>query len=44
MEQKLSYYFEGVEDPRVVGRCDHLLADILIVAVCTYVTGGTDGW
>jgi predicted transposase YbfD/YdcC len=42
MEQKLSYYFEGVKDPRVVGRCDHLLSDILIVAVCTYITGGTD--
>ena len=42
MEQKLSYYFEGVEDPRVVGRCDHLLSDILIISVCTYVTGGTD--
>jgi len=42
MEQKLSFYFKSVKDPRVVGRCDHLLIDILIVAICTYVTGGTD--
>jgi len=42
MEQKISFYFEGVEDPRVVGRCDHLLSDILIIAICTYITGGTD--
>jgi predicted transposase YbfD/YdcC len=42
MEQKISYYFEGIKDHRVTGRCDHLLSDILIVAICTYLTGGTD--
>jgi predicted transposase YbfD/YdcC len=42
MEQKISFYFKEVKDPRVVGRCDHLLSDILIVAICTYITGGTD--
>jgi hypothetical protein len=42
MEQNLSNYFESVIDPRVVGRCEHLLSDILIIAVCTYVTGGSD--
>jgi len=42
MDQKLSHYFECVKDPRVVGRCDHLLSDLLIVALCTYITGGTD--
>jgi len=42
MEQKISFYFEGVKDPRVVGRCDHLLSDILIIAICTCITGGTD--
>ena len=42
MEHPLSYYFKGVKDPRVVGRCDHLLTDILIVSICTYITGGTD--
>jgi predicted transposase YbfD/YdcC len=42
MEQKISFYFEGVKDPRVEGRCDHRLSDILIIAICTYITGGTD--
>lgn len=42
MEKELLHYFEQVEDPRVIGRCSHLLSDILVVAVCTYLTGGTD--
>jgi predicted transposase YbfD/YdcC len=42
MEQKLSFYFKEVKDPRVTGRCDHLLSDILIIAICTYITGGVD--
>jgi predicted transposase YbfD/YdcC len=42
MEQNLSSYFQHVEDPRVVGRCSHLLSDILLIAICTYITGGTD--
>jgi hypothetical protein len=36
------HYFSSVPDPRVEGRCLHSLSDILIVAVCTYLTGGTD--
>jgi len=35
-------YFCIVPDPRVVGHCDHLLSDILMVAVCTFLTGGSD--
>ena len=42
METKLSTYFLEVEDPRIVGRCDHLLSDILMVSLLTYLTGGTD--
>jgi predicted transposase YbfD/YdcC len=42
MGQKLLNYFEQIEDPRVVGRCLHPLSDILKIAVCTYLTGGTD--
>ena len=42
MEQKIAFYFQEVKDPRVTGRCDHLLSDILIIAICTYITGGTD--
>lgn len=35
-------YFGIVPDPRVVGRCDHPLSDILMIAVCTFLTGGSD--
>jgi predicted transposase YbfD/YdcC len=42
MEEKIFFYFEEVKDPRVTGRCAHLLSDILIIAICTYITGGTD--
>jgi len=40
--QDISFYFSLVPDPRVVGRCDHLLSDILLAAICTYLTGGSD--
>jgi hypothetical protein len=33
MQKELSSYFSEVEDPRVVGRCQHLLSDILMTAV-----------
>jgi hypothetical protein len=42
MEKELSEYFSEVEDPRVEGRCRHLLSDILMIALLTYLTGGTD--
>jgi len=42
MEKELSSYFSEVEDPRVEGRCLHLLSDILMISVLTYLTGGTD--
>ncbi|GHV10079.1 ISAs1 family transposase [Bacteroidia bacterium] len=42
MEHSIDYYMEEVEDPRVQGRCLHLLSDILVTAVCTYLTGGVD--
>lgn len=35
-------YFSEVSDPRVTGRCLHLLSDILMIGLCTYLTGGTD--
>lgn len=35
-------YFSSVEDPRIIGRCSHLLSDILLIAICTYITGGCD--
>lgn len=42
MESVVSYYFTEVEDPRIEGRCLHLLSDILMVSLLTYLTGGTD--
>ncbi|KAA6347039.1 hypothetical protein EZS27_005450 [termite gut metagenome] len=42
MKRFLSEYFAGVEDPRVQGRCHHLLSDILLTGLCTYITGGVD--
>jgi hypothetical protein len=42
MEEQVSTYFSRVSDPRVVGRCLHKLSDILMIAVCTYLTGGSD--
>lgn len=42
MEKEIGDYFRDVKDPRVVGRCDHLLSDILLIALCTYLSGGSD--
>ncbi|KAA6311822.1 hypothetical protein EZS27_037126 [termite gut metagenome] len=42
MEKVISQYFRGIEDPRVQGRCQHLLSDILLTALCTYITEGVD--
>lgn len=35
--------FGDMPDPRVVGRCDHLLVEIILVAVCA-VLCGADSW
>jgi predicted transposase YbfD/YdcC len=42
MKQDISDYFSSIPDPRVIGRCDHLLSDILLIAICTYLVGGSD--
>jgi hypothetical protein len=42
MKTSLSHYFDSIPAPRVVGRCDHLLCDILVIGICTYLTGGSD--
>jgi len=31
-----------VKDPRVVGRCDHKLVDILFIGLCTFIANGQD--
>jgi len=41
--QSLEDCFGDLEDPRVVGRCDHLLGDIIMVAVCG-VLCGAESW
>jgi len=28
-----------IEDPRVTGRCDHVLVDILLIALCATIAG-----
>ena len=34
-------HFQDLPDPRVPGRCDHDLIDVLIIAVCALLCGGT---
>jgi predicted transposase YbfD/YdcC len=34
--------FENVRDPRVVGRCDHLLIDILTITILAVICGADD--
>ena len=39
----VSRYFDGLEDPRVVGRCDHALIDIVMIALVALL-GDCDDW
>jgi len=41
--QSLEWYFGEMPDPRVVGRCEHKLLDIIIIAICG-VLCGAEGW
>jgi len=41
--QSLEACFGDVPDPRVVGRCEHLLIEIIMVAVCA-VLSGAESW
>ncbi len=42
MSKETKLDFSGVEDPRVVGRCQHKLCDILFIALCTLISNGED--
>lgn len=42
MNTRIPFYFSTITDPRVEGRCLHLLSDILLLGLCTYITGATD--
>jgi len=39
----VSRHFDGLNDPRVVGRCDHLLIDIVMIALVALL-GDCDDW
>jgi len=39
----LAEIFSELDDPRVVGRCDHQLVEIIIIAVCAVLTGA-ESW
>lgn len=39
----LEGYFGDLPDPRVIGRCEHKLVDIIIIAICA-VLSGAEGW
>ena len=35
--------FQDLPDPRVEGRCDHNLIDIIVIAVCAVISGA-ESW
>jgi hypothetical protein len=39
MDKKTTDYFSEVQDSRVTGQSLHLLPELLMIAVCTYLTG-----
>src|SRR5262249_4904870 len=42
-DNSLARYFGDLPDPRVVGRCEHKLLDIIVIAICA-VLCGAEGW
>lgn len=38
----LETHFSDLSDPRVEGRCNHKLIDILVIGICTVICGGDD--
>jgi predicted transposase YbfD/YdcC len=48
-ERQLRDFFADVRDPRVTGRCDHELLDIILIVICGTIAGADDfvsiaGW
>ena len=37
--ESMTSYFSSISDPRVEGRCDHDLLDILVIATCAVICG-----
>jgi predicted transposase YbfD/YdcC len=42
-QNSLESYFGDMPDPRVEGRCEHKLLDIIVIAICG-VLSGSEGW
>ena len=40
MNASIVTHFQTLEDPRIARTKKHLLLDILVIAVCTLLTGG----
>ncbi len=40
---RLETYFGDLPDPRVIGRCEYKLVEIIIIAICA-VLSGAEGW
>ena len=44
MSSSLVEHFSKVKDPRVIGRCNHLLVDIIVIAVCASLCRCDESW
>lgn len=43
LKSSLEDCFQNLPDPRVEGRCDHKLMDMVVIAVCGVICGA-DSW
>jgi predicted transposase YbfD/YdcC len=43
IESRLLEHFSDLPDPRMVNKCDHLLVDIVMIAICATIANA-DGW
>lgn len=39
----LAAHFGDLDDPRVIGRCDYALLDLIVIAICASIAGA-EGW
>lgn len=42
VETSICHYFRKLKDPRLTRRCDHLLQDIIVIALCATIAGAQD--
>jgi hypothetical protein len=43
MESQVMEHFKDLPDPRMVNKCDHLLIDIVMIAICATIANA-DSW